>query len=118
MDTYNKKVYWSASTSGDIFSANFDGSNQQTIINSSYARQLFVRVIPPIIVTITGKSGTSVSLSWTDVADETGYEIQRSTNKFFSTFTTFTVGANTTTYTDTTVQPLTTYYYRVRAMKQ
>ena len=58
-----------------------------------------------------------VILTWKDnSASETGFTIQRATDAGFTTgLTTFTVGKNVTTYTDTTNLPNTNYYYRVRA---
>jgi len=58
-----------------------------------------------------------VSLTWVDNSNnEAGFTIQRATNTGFTAgLTTFTVGANVTTYTDTTVLIKTKYYYRVRA---
>jgi len=60
-------------------------------------------------------SGTSVLLNWTDNSlNETGFTIERATNAAFTTgLATFTVGADVTTYTDSTYNP--PYYYRVFA---
>ena len=71
----------------------------------------------PSGLTATAQSATSVLLNWTDNAtNETGFTIQRSTSATFpANPTSFTVGANVTTFTDTTAVQLTTYYYRVRA---
>ncbi|MEZ4824938.1 MAG: endonuclease [Bacteroidia bacterium] len=53
---------------------------------------------------------TSLTLSWTDAAGETGYEVYRSTdNTNFSLITT--LSANTASYTNTGLTPGTTYYY-------
>jgi hypothetical protein len=62
-------------------------------------------------------SGQSVILNWTDNSlNETGFNIQRAMNRDFTIgLTTFTVGQNVITYTDTTVVPGTIYYYRVQA---
>ncbi len=60
----------------------------------------------------------TVTLRWTDNANnENGFTIQRATNAGFTAgLTTFTINTpNTTTFTDTTVAPVMTYYYRVRA---
>lgn len=58
-----------------------------------------------------------VDLSWTDNAnDETGYEVQRAlSGGGFATIDTLAAGANS--YSDTGVSKLTTYDYRVRALK-
>jgi FtsP/CotA-like multicopper oxidase with cupredoxin domain/fibronectin type 3 domain-containing protein len=59
----------------------------------------------------------TVTLTWVDNAtNESGFIIQRARNTGFTTaLTSFTVGAGTTTFTDTTVAIVTTYYYRVLA---
>ena len=72
---------------------------------------------PPSALTATAQSGPQIALAWTDNSNnETGFTILRATNTAFTTgLTTFTVGANVSTYTDTPVVPGTTYSYRVRA---
>jgi fibronectin type 3 domain-containing protein len=60
----------------------------------------------------------TVVLTWTDNANnETGFTIQRATDAGFTVgLTTFTINTpNTNAFTDTTVAPKTTYYYRVGA---
>lgn len=61
-----------------------------------------------------------VDFSWTatDVITETGFEIERDTVATFDSgnLTTFTPGANATTYNDTTVSANSTYYYRIRSV--
>ena len=63
----------------------------------------------------TALSSSQIALSWTDNANnETGFQIQRSTNGVnFALITS--VGANVTTYTNNGLTAGTTYYYRVRA---
>ena len=57
---------------------------------------------------------TRFSLAWADVAGETGYRVERSTDG--DTFTTLaTLGANATAFDDTAVAPLGEYFYRVTA---
>jgi len=57
----------------------------------------------------------SVILTWTGALNATNFRIQRATNAAFTTgLTTFTVGP-VTGYTDTSIAPNTTYYYRVLA---
>jgi FtsP/CotA-like multicopper oxidase with cupredoxin domain len=59
----------------------------------------------------------TITLTWRDNANnESGFSIQRATNTSFTGATTFAVGMNITTFTDTTVLPKTRYYYRVRAV--
>jgi len=58
---------------------------------------------------------SQINLSWTDNSiDEVGFRIERRTaDSSFLEITT--VGANTTSFSDTGLLPYTTYYYRVRA---
>jgi hypothetical protein len=69
----------------------------------------------PSNLAVTSSTKSYVSLSWVDNAtNATGYVIQRSTNG--SSWTQVgTVGANATTFTDRSVSPNKTYYYRVYA---
>ncbi len=59
----------------------------------------------------------TVSLTWTDnSSNESNFRIERATDAGFTVgLTTVTVGANVTAFTDTTVIPLTQYFYRVIA---
>jgi thermitase len=77
-------------------------------------------ILPPIPtapngLTATALYATRAVIAWTDQsANELGFAIERSSDGLsFSTLDT--VGANTATYTDRSVQPNTSYYYRVRA---
>ena len=76
-------------------------------------------IIPtaPTGLSATAASNSQVNLSWTDTAgDETGFQIDRSTNSSFTqNLTSFTTTGTTTSYTDTSASPGTTYYYRVWA---
>ncbi|MDX1965173.1 MAG: Ig-like domain-containing protein [Pirellulales bacterium] len=68
----------------------------------------------PTGLTVTGITSTSVSLSWTNGAGETGYTIERSTDGV-SFVTAGTVAANTTTFTDTGRTSALMHFYRIRA---
>jgi hypothetical protein len=70
----------------------------------------------PTNLSATAASQTQINLSWTDnSSNETGFKIERGTDGIsFSQIAT--VGANVTTYQNTTgLSANTTYYYRVRA---
>jgi hypothetical protein len=67
----------------------------------------------PTISTLTATS-TDVDLVWTDVAGETGYRIERSSDGAIWT-TIATTGQDVTAYHDGGLSPATTYYYRVVA---
>jgi regulation of enolase protein 1 (concanavalin A-like superfamily) len=61
-------------------------------------------------------ASNQITLGWTNVAGETGYVIERSTDgEEFSDL--IALPADTTTYTDATVTPLGEFYYRIHAMK-
>ncbi|WP_051398114.1 fibronectin type III domain-containing protein [Runella limosa] len=70
---------------------------------------------PPSSLTVTATSSSQINLAWTDNAsDETGFEIERSTDG--TNFAKIAdVGANTTTYSNTGLNASTRYWYRVRA---
>jgi regulation of enolase protein 1 (concanavalin A-like superfamily) len=60
-------------------------------------------------------SSSQIDLSWTDVAGESGYRIERSLDGI--TFTVIgTTVTNVTTFSDTTVAPSTQYTYRIIAL--
>ncbi|PTA43102.1 hypothetical protein [Micromonospora sp. RP3T] len=78
-----------------------------------------VTLTAPTNLTATQPSGTPVrvTLNWINRSYSTSVELQRATNAAFTTgLTTVTLGANATSYTDTTVVGGTTYYYRVRTV--
>ncbi|MEA3313527.1 MAG: fibronectin type III domain-containing protein, partial [Caldisericota bacterium] len=69
----------------------------------------------PIGLSATAESSSEISLTWTDNSDnEDGFKIER--KEAGGTFAEIdTALADATTYSDTTVSPETTYYYRIRA---
>lgn len=70
----------------------------------------------PANVTVTANSPTSVTVSYAAVGDATGYVIERAAGAAGGSQTYMQVGTSTTTsFTDQTVQPTTTYQYRVAA---
>ncbi|MEN8126944.1 MAG: putative Ig domain-containing protein, partial [Planctomycetota bacterium] len=70
----------------------------------------------PSGLSATAIATTRIDLTWVDNADnETGFKIERSIRTNGSFVEIATVGADVTSYSDTTVRKGTTYYYRVRA---
>ncbi|MDD2754103.1 MAG: hypothetical protein PHS80_01115 [Methanothrix sp.] len=71
-----------------------------------------------LVVTLSGAGPLAATLNWVDNSiSETGFLIQRAKDAAFTVdLTEFSVGPNVVTYTDTSVVPDTTYYYRVRAV--
>jgi hypothetical protein len=65
-------------------------------------------------VSVTANGATSATVKWKDVANESGYRVQRSTNN--STYSDVgTVSANVTTWADNSLSASTKYYYRIQA---
>src|SRR5690606_5478704 len=58
---------------------------------------------------------SEVSVSWTDVAEETGYELERRQGSGGSWLGVASTGANQTTFADTGLTANTEYRYRIRA---
>ncbi|SBT48769.1 hypothetical protein [Micromonospora auratinigra] len=78
-----------------------------------------VLVAGPTNLVATQPTGTPVrvALTWTNQSFSTSVELQRATNSTFTAgLTTFTLAADATSYTDSTVVAGTAYYYRVRTV--
>ena len=69
----------------------------------------------PTSLTATAVSRSQINLAWGDVATETGYKVERSSNRTSAWAQIATTAADTPAYTNTGLPRLTTYYYRVRA---
>jgi len=71
----------------------------------------------PSALTATTVSAKKIVLGWIDnSSDETGFEIYRSLTPADGYSIVSTVGANVTSYSDSTLDPSTTYYYRLRSI--
>ncbi len=74
-------------------------------------------VTPPVApsnLVATAASSTSINLTWSDNSnDEAGFRVYRGTTSGTVTTLVTTLGAGTTTYTNTSLTALTTYYYKV-----
>jgi len=70
----------------------------------------------PSSLSATAVSSSQINLSWTDVSNESGYEIDRCQGSTCTNFTQIAItGANITTFSNTGLAANTTYRYRVRA---
>ncbi len=79
------------------------------VASSAVSGALRLAAVSPTMGTV---APGSITVNWTDIANETGYRIERSTDG--TNFTSLaTVGANILSYIDTTVAAATEYYYRV-----
>jgi cellulose 1,4-beta-cellobiosidase len=93
--------------------------------NGESANSSAVSAIPgaPVLGAPTGllataASSSQINLSWTGVADATGYNLYRSTSPGVAITAANRVGTSTTTsFTDTGLLPSTTYYYKATALK-
>lgn len=115
-----------AGLSGTVYVQVIDTDNSQggNTADTVFVDHLVIRVdnmpvtppADPSGLTAVAAAYNEINLGWTDNAgDETGYEVQRASGGGFSTIAT--LPANTNSYSDGSVQPLTTYQYRVRAVK-
>jgi hypothetical protein len=64
----------------------------------------------------TASGSSSIDLSWSDLPNETSYEIQRSLTSGSGFSTIATPAANTTTFADSGLAAATAYFYRVRGV--
>lgn len=92
---------------------------QNTGGTSAFAGPEFAITLPiaPSTPSFTSISGTtnSITLNWSDVANETGYRLYRSVDNGASYPLLVTLAANTTTYTNTSLSSGTTYFYKLDA---
>jgi hypothetical protein len=97
-------VFTPASVSKKMAGANITGTNFVATVLAA-----------PTNLVATAISNVRIDLSWTDNSNnEDGFKIEKSADG--TTFSDLaTVGANVTSYSDTGLTALTTYYYRVRA---
>ncbi len=109
------QLYW---TSVEAF-----GSNSRRQIDDQYFGGNYTpsgtAPATPVLTSVAAESYNKINLSWTDNSnDETGFEIYRSISKDGPFNIIATVNDNQTSFTDTTLNPSTTYYYRIQAINQ
>jgi titin len=90
-------------------------SGDSAYSNEASATTLLSVPSAPSGLTATAISAGQINLSWSDVANETGFKIERKTGSGGTYTQIATTGANITTYSDTGLTAGTTYFYRVRA---
>lgn len=92
-----------------------DSLNYSTVVSAATSAAALTKLATPTLNTPTVVSASQIDLSWADVANESQYELQSSTDN--ATFATIaTLAANTISYSDTGLASGTTYYYRLRAI--
>lgn len=106
-------IYATALSASDIVNL-----MNNTAIGQSYATTAALPSVPanPTALVATGMSNSVVNVSWTDVANETGYQVYRSFGNNTSYIQYASIPANTTTFADSALFPNTVYYYKVRAI--
>jgi hypothetical protein len=92
-------------------------TGQSGYSNTASATTLGDQISTPSGLTATAVSSSRIDLSWTDNAtNETAYTVERSPDGAANwTIITSSLPADTTSYSNTGLNPNTTYYYRVRA---
>ncbi len=77
-------------------------------------------VDPPeaTVLQVTSRSQTTIDLAWNDVANESGYRIERSADGETEWAAIGTTGQDVTTYSDVGLERHTTYFYRVVAVNE
>jgi hypothetical protein len=86
--------------------------------SSGYSNAVSAATLPaaPSNLTVAAVSSGQVDLTWNDNAtNETAYTVERSQDNITWTVLTSGLPPDTTSYSDTSVSPLTTYSYRVKA---
>lgn len=93
----------------------------ETAYSSTSATSTLALPGTPTSLIATAIGPNQIDLAWTDAATgETAYEVFRSTSSGFTPGAgnlQMTLAANSTSYTDTIVEPSTTYYYKVRCYR-
>ncbi len=93
-----------------------NGSGDSAYSNEANATTPSSPVTAPSNLTATTVSSSQINLAWTDnSSNETGFKIERKTGSGGTYSQIATVGANVTSYSGTGLNPITTYFYRVRA---
>ena len=93
-----------------------NGSGQSVNSNTASATTPLAPPAAPTNLVATALSQTQIQLTWCDVAGETQYIIERSSNGTSGWAQVGTTTTNTTTFTNTGLKKNTRYYYRVRAV--
>ena len=105
------RLYWTSISAGILL--------RTQIPNSAFADNLSLGSVPsaPTGVSVSVVSHSKLKVNWTDnVSNETGFEVYRSTTSSGTYSIVGTTAANTNNFTDTSLTPNTTYWYRLKSI--
>ncbi|MHA4808120.1 fibronectin type III domain-containing protein [Flavitalea flava] len=106
-------VSWNTPQTGGNFNAIPDSVFVDQIVSAGVAPAF------PSAIKATATSYNKINLVWTDNSNnESGFEIYRSTGSGGPYTIVTTTGANKTSFTDSTVQAASTYFYKIQAINQ
>ncbi|MFZ1654846.1 MAG: fibronectin type III domain-containing protein, partial [Candidatus Moraniibacteriota bacterium] len=91
------------------------GGDLVTLPRDTSGAVIVAPIASPASLGVTAPSASSAILSWGAVPGATGYEVERCTGLTCTVFTSLGT-SNTTSFTDTTLTPGTSYSYHVRAI--
>ncbi len=97
------------------------GFSKQVIPDAAFQSNVVLPPAPAVPSNLAGSpvSYKEIALTWSNVANETGYELYRSSNSGESFEIVATLPANVTSYNDKLdIQPQTTYFYKIKSINQ
>jgi fibronectin type 3 domain-containing protein len=101
-----------------VVASNAGGDSAPSAVASATTNPLVTAPPAPGNVTATPSTSspsTAIRVSWTDVANETGYRVERSADGITGWTQIATTAQNVTVYDDTGLRPATSYSYRIFA---
>jgi hypothetical protein len=115
-------VHWSDTNVAPVTSYNYRLQAYNSPSTSKYSKIVAVKtplyIAPPSNLTATALSPTQIKLVWTDNSNnESGFKIERKKGTATTWTIVKTVGANVTSFTNTSLTTGATYTYRVRAYR-
>jgi fibronectin type 3 domain-containing protein len=114
--TANSTTYSDASASaGTTYTYRVQAFNDSTTSDISNVASATTITLAPTGLSASAASSSRIDLSWSDVAGETGYRVERSTDGANWTLA-GTTNSGVTTFSDTGRAASTTYVYRVQAV--
>lgn len=106
-------ISWRTPSTGSSFVTVPNSAFQQGEVNNGSAPTA------PSALSASAVSYNQINVSWTDNSNnESGFEIYRSTNSDIGFAPVGNAAANATTFSDNSVSPATTYYYKIKSIGQ